>query len=594
MMNQHQTSLVASKYNWDAILDGVDIVSLDTENNGHLNLFDDGVVTTGFSIATRFKGVMVKEYFPVAHSRGTNYDREVWEPILRRVITKKVLMHNAKHDMRSVAMILGEPDVAPFEQFFDTTRMCHMVNENYPKSYTLENCCQKYLGYPGKVKSIEFTALMSVYGWAGIAPSEIREYAEADAECTYLLWEIVAQKLQSEAGAENIKYWKGLEMPNFKTLYKMNTLGVAMDLDFCKEWEERSERELYKLRQELGFDPGKPTQLKPVIYDELKLPVILSKKSGNPTLDRAAMERYDVMMEHNGNPLARKIIEYRGWTKALTSYYRPYQEKVDPDGRMRPSYASHGTVTGRFACSGPNLQQIPKEVENKPWSEKVKSCFIPMEGYELWEFDYSQLELRLGAAFGNDTKLLSIFNDPTGRDIFAEMSKEMGWSRDNTKKFVYSVDYGAGKGRVSDVFGVSLAKGQSLIDEFYEAYPGLARINAKSKHEAETTGRLRLWSGRYRHFETSADGYKAFNSLIQGGAADLVKNVMNKINTLLPEVRMLLQVHDSLWFELPKARVEEYKAAIVAIMENPFPDNDHIVFKVDGHRVGGDRYAMAA
>lgn len=591
--------LNSSNYNWDTILNVVDTVSFDCENNGHLNLFDNGVIVTGFSVAAKVNGVLVSEYFPVAHGRGVNYAREVWEPVLRKLITKKVIMHNAKIDMRMAAMLLDEPGIAPFETFFDTTRMCHMVNENKPAMYSLENCCQLYLGYPGKVRSFEFNALMAVYGWAKIAPTEIREYAEADAEATYLLWEKVATLLAAEPGAENIKYWKTLEMPNFKALYRMQDLGVAVDLDFCKEWEDRSEQAMYNIRRELGFDPAKPSQLKPVIYETLGLPVILNKKPNKqgirmPTLDRAAMERYDLMMERSGNPIARKIIEYRGWNKALTSYYRPYQEKVDPDGRIRPDYASHGTVTGRFACSNPNLQQIPKETENKPWSAQVKSCFIPIEGHELWEFDYSQLELRLGAAFGNDLKLLEIFNDPSERDIFSEMAAAMGWSRNDTKTFVYSVDYGAGKGRVSDVFGVSKDKAQQLIDEFYETYTGLGRINGRSKAEAETTRRLRLWSGRYRHFESSEEGYKAFNSLIQGGSADLVKKVMNDIRRELPEVRMLLQVHDSLWFELPTAQRDRLKRDIVKIMENPFPDNDRVIFKVDGHRVGGNGYARAA
>lgn len=594
-----KTFTLASRYNWDTILDVVDTVAFDCENNGHLNLFDEGVIITGFSVAAKVKGVIISEYFPTHHRRGTNYAREVWEPVLRKLITKKVIMHNAKIDMRMAAMLLGEPGIAPFKEFYDTTRMCHMVNENRPAAYSLENCCQLYLGYPGKVRSFEFNALMDVYGWAGIAPMEIREYAEADSEATYKLWEVVAAKLQAEAGAENIKYWKKIELPNFKVLYKMQTLGVAVDLEFCKEWEERSERELYKIRQELGFDPAKPSQLKPVIYEELGLPVILNKKPNKqgirmPTLDRAAMERYELMMEHLDNPIARKVIEYRGWNKALTSYYRPYQEKVDPDGRLRPDYASHGTVTGRFACSNPNLQQIPKEVENKPWSEHVKKAFIPIEGHELWEFDYSQLELRLGAAFGNDQKLLEIFNDPSDRDIFSEMAASMGWTRNDTKTFVYSVDYGAGKGRVSDVFGVSKDKAQQLINEFYETYRGLGRINDLSKAEAESTSRLRLWSGRYRHFESREEGYKAFNSLIQGGSADLVKTVMNNIHRELPEVRMLLQVHDSLWFELPVSQRDQLKRDIARIMENPFPDNDRVVFKVDGHRVGGNRYARAA
>jgi DNA polymerase-1 len=467
---------------------------------------------------------------------------------------------------------------------------------------SLENCCKYFLGKPGKVKSPIFLALMSLYGWAGISPKEMREYAEADAVAAYELWEALAKRLQNEKGAENIKYWKDLEMPNFKSVYAMKTLGVAVDVDFCKEWEDRCDREMYKLRQTLGFDPAKPTELAPFIYEELGLPVIMKKRKGKeetPTLDKDAMEQYEKMLEYLDNPIARQIIEYRGWGKSLSSYYRPYQNLIDPDGRLRPEFKNHGTLNGRYACSSPNLQQIPKTDEDlilkKPWSARVKECFIPMEGYELWEFDYSQLELRLGAAMGMDRKLLEVFNDPNERDIFTEMALEMQWPRQQVKSFVYSIDYGAGAGRVSDIFNVSKERAAQYIEEFYATYSGLGRANDKAKYEASTTGKLRYWSGHYRHFKSSNEAYKAFNSKIQGGSADLVKKVMNRITRELPEVRMLLQVHDALWFELPTGMVEYYKERIKAIMEDPFDGDKTVVFKVDGHRVGGqDRYARAA
>ena len=588
-----------SGVNWDKLLDEAEYVGFDTENNGHLQLFDDGVRINGFSICVKSNGEYIAEYFPCNHIRGTNYRRDYWEPILRKVLTKKVIAHNVKFDMRSARMLLGELIDRPLDYFFDTTRLCHMVNEEAMgledgprKAWSLENCCQLF-GIPGKAKSPLFLALLTVYGWNGISPAEIREYAEADAVAVYRLFEKVTYILGKEPDADNIHYWKNIEMPNFKVLYDMNTLGVKVDLEKCKEWEEKCERELYNLREELGFDPAKPTQLKPVIYDTLGLPVIYGKRKvagggfkETPTLDSKAMERYDIMLERLGNPIAKKIIAYRGWSKALSSYYRPYQDWVCPDGRIRPDFASHGTVNGRFACSKPNLQQIPKDSENKPWVKDVKSCFIPEQGYELWEFDYSQLELRMGAAFGNDRKLLEILKDPN-RDIFSEIAAEMGWERFICKTFVYSIDYGAGPQRVSDIFGVDKRRAQELIEEFYEAYPGLGAANQRAKLEAEQTGKVRLWSGRFRHFSRRKDSFKAFNSKIQGGSADLVKDRMNAIKRELPEVRMLLQVHDSLWFELPTGRVEEYKVAIKSIMENPFPGEDRVKFFVDGHRVGG-------
>lgn len=593
---------------WMELLEEAEYVGFDTENNGHLQLFDEGVRINGFSICVKRGTEYFAEYFPCNHRRGTNYSRDYWAPILRKVISKKVIAHNVKFDMRSARMLLMSDIDKPFDYFFDTTRMCHMVNEEAmgledgaKKAWSLENCCQHW-GVPGKVQSALFKAYLAIYGYDGIAPTEIREYAEADAIAVYKLWEVVSRLLAKEPGATNIKYWKEIEMPNYKVLYDMNTLGVKVDIDKCKEWEEKCEKELYSLRNELGFDPAKPTELKPVLYDQLGLPVLYGKrrqKDGSvkltPTTDKQAMERYDVMLEKLGNPLAKKIIAYRGWNKALTSYYRPYQEHVCPDGRIRPDFATHGTVNGRFACSKPNLQQIPKTDEDleltKPWSAHVKECFIPEVGYELWEFDYSQLELRLGAAFGNDTKLLAILNDPS-RDLFTEIASEMGWPRFKCKTFVYSIDYGAGKGRVSDIFGVSEDQAKLLIAEFYEKYPGLGYANQYAKSEAETDGRVRLWSGRYRHFSRRKDSFKAFNSKIQGGAADLVKKAMNDIKRELPEVRMLLQVHDSLWFEFPKDKVEQYKRDVARIMSNPFPEEDRIKFFVDGHPVGG--YALAA
>ena len=594
-------------YNWDAILDEAEFVAFDTENNGHINLFDNGVVVHGFSIAVKIRGVYLAEYFPCYHSRGDNYDRAYWEPILRKVLTKKLICHNVNFDARSARLLLNEDLDKPFDYFFDTTRMGHILDENAYDSKqggklskpSLENCCLYFLGKPGKVKSVIFNALMSLYGWSGIAPTEIREYAEADAIAAYELWEFLARKLANEKDADNINYWKKLEMPNMQVTYSMKHLGVGIDIPFCAEWQERCEANMYRLRAELGFDPNKPTELKPIIYDVLKLPVITNKKTGKPTLDKAAMEKYDKMLEASDNPLARKISEYRGWSKAVSSYYRPYQELIDPDGRLRPEFKSHGTLNGRYACVNPNLQQIPKsdpELEElKPWSAHVKECFIPMQGHELWEFDYSQLELRLGAVFGKDKKLLEIFNDPSERDIFTEMSAVMGWPRQQVKGFVYSIDYGAGPGRIADVFKlgsgpVALGKAKQLIEEFYEMYPGLGAANDKAKWEAERTGRLKYWAGHYRHFPDRTKAYKAFNSKIQGGSADLVKKVMNNIRRELPEVRMLLQVHDALWFEFPQNKVAEYSRDVVRIMEDPFDGDKSVIFKVDGHRVGGKSF----
>lgn len=577
-----------TKYNWLTLLKSADFVALDTETNT-LEIRREGARVNGFSICIKKDGNYLAEYFPVGHTRGYNFPEDVWRPILKEVLKKVTIFHNVNYD-RVGMRLLGMGEVG---SFYDTTQLCHLLNENKPAAYTLENCCKLY-GVPGKVKSIEFEILLEMYGWDGIAGKEIEEYGEADAVATYKLWERVTGLL-AKSEPKVFDYWRKIEHPNFNVLDRMEELGVGVDIGFCEEWEERSYTNMKAIEDELGYDPGKPSNLKRVLIEELGLPAMVNPKSktGNPSFDKAAMERYEILLERMSNPLAEKILTHRGWKGAVTRYYGPYQKHVYTDGRIRPGYKSHGTVTGRFACSNPNLQQIPKETD-KPWNGRVKECFVPMPGYELWEFDYSQLEMRLGAAYGKDEKLLSIFNDPGDRDIFSEMAVELGWERQRVKTFVYSINYGAGAGRIMDVFGCDLPQAKLYISNFYESYAGLRRANDFAKSRVERAGYIELWSGRRRHLENPRkEGYKAFNSLIQGGGADIVKNVMNRIARELPEVRMILQVHDSLWFELPTANREYYARAIREIMENPLDEKLSVVFKVDAKQVGGKALVAA-
>ena len=179
--------------NWLGVLEKAEYVGFDTENNGHINLFDEGVEIYGFSICVKVNGTYLTDYFPCFHIRGRNYDRDIWEPILRKVIERKVIAHNILFDMRSARMLLGEDFDLPFDHFFDTASMCHMLDENAfddgrpLQKPSLENCC-KYFGVPGKEKSPMFNLLQQTYGWKGLAGSEIEEYARADALAVYRLW----------------------------------------------------------------------------------------------------------------------------------------------------------------------------------------------------------------------------------------------------------------------------------------------------------------------------------------------------------------------------------------------------------------------
>jgi DNA polymerase I len=470
--------------------------------------------------------------------------------------------------------------------------LAHLHDENYSEDgagnkegYSLDNCCARY-GVPGKQKSMEFELMLNLVGWNGLDFDSIREYAAGDTLATYLLWEAIMRKIKKEPFLPT--YWKKIEAPNLHVLKSMRELGVKVNLPLAIHLEGKGQRIMTEIENEIGVKfsgNGSRKAVETLFWETLGLPQILNKRTGKPTLDKEAMKRYDLILERQNNPIAKKLLEFRGWQKSVTSFYRPYQEHVWPDGRIRTDFKPHGTVTGRYSSSKPNLQQIPKE-SDKEWNGQAKDCFMPEDGYELWEFDYSQLEFRLSASYAREPKLLDVFNDDS-RDIFDEMSLDLGLSRQQCKTLTYSIQYGAGAQRIMDVFGYSRAQAVATINSWYDNYPGIRRVSDQGKEMAKKFGKVELWSGRFRHFHHPAsESRKAFNSTIQGGAADMVKVTMNNIAREMPELRMVLQVHDALWFEIPKSEVAHYLPQIKTVMEHPTEKISRVQLKVDGHRVG--------
>lgn len=387
---------------------------------------------------------------------------------------------------------------------------------------------------------------------------------------------------------QDSKVWKH-KQDFLRVIIEMERLGVGVDVDLCNSMAEKGEQQMVLIKKALKADPGKPAQLSKLLLDDLGLPVVKHTPAGKPSFDKFAMEEYEEILSQKEDKTAQLILAYRGWQKSVSSNYRAYVNLLSPDGRLRPNYKLHGTKTGRLSCEKPNLQQIPKE-GTKPWNGKMKQCFQPMPGYKLVEFDYSQLELRLATAYSKDEQLIEVFAE--GRDIFTEMSKELGMSRQDTKTLVYSIQYGAGVRRVSNIFGVSSSEARGIIENFYRTYSGFRTMSNACERLVREKGSLRLLSGRRRHFQYPKDeARKSFNSLIQGGAADLVERAMVRLFRRVSDssCRMLLQVHDSVIFEIKEDMVQEYGLHILnTLLDHENPDLESVVFSADGHWLGGE------
>ena len=194
------------------------------------------------------------------------------------------------------------------------------------------------------------------------------------------------------------------------------------------------------------------------------------------------------------------------------------------------------------------------------------------------------------AAYAREQKLIEIFMDPD-RDLFTEMSLAMGLPRPDTKTGVYATGYGAGLKKLATIFG-SVEAAKRFKDSYFSIYPGLQGVTDNATRIAKGQGFVRYWSKRRRHFaDPMAEGHKAMNSVLQGGAADVVKRQMVRVwkgpcdYNNNPECKMLLQVHDSIVFEIEKGKVDKYRPEIVSIMEDVQPDFG-VPFRVDFHRWG--------
>lgn len=564
------------------------IVGCDTEGTNIEQDYRDGRGwAVGISLC--FPHGLGKIYLPFRHP-SDNLDDDYQHRV--RVAFSKfkgwLTFHNAKHDLVALKTL----GIDYTGKFYCTLVLCHILNETLPYNKNLEGCATHYLGPGAKKDDAVLKTMVAALGghWELVPVEFMGPYAVQDAQLHLDLCKEVLPKVFKEIDDD---YWQH-KQDFIRTIVKMEGRGIRIDQDLCKRMTAIGETQMAETLELLGLNPGSPKDQYKLFIERLELPILKSsKKTGKPSFDKEVMEEYENILENreHKSDTATLVLMYRGWQKAVSSNYVPYVALVSPDGRLRPNYKLHGTKTGRLSCEKPNLQQIPR-VSDKAWNGKLKQAFIPADGYTLWEFDYSQLEFRLGAAyaaqFQPDLPLIEIFND-RDRDIFTEMSKLENWPRQNIKTRTYSIQFGGGAKRLSNVFGVSIEEGQAIKDRFFEQYPGFKKVMDLASSRARTRGKVQLWSGRYRHFMWPSDeAHKAFNAAIQGGAADIVNRVMVRLSKEVDndvEARMLLQVHDSVVWEIKNGCEDKYIPRIMEIMEDIKPDFG-VKFYVDAHKWG--------
>ena len=361
------------------------------------------------------------------------------------------------------------------------------------------------------------------------------------------------------------------------SLLQLGKLNYKKKSDFTAYEEKINNSDLDELlEKELVFNIASPKQLGIVLFQLMKLNKV--KK------DSVGVEVLEVLRDRDGEIIAEKILEYRKLAKLQSTYVEALPKLADKNHRIHTTFNQTGTATGRLSSSNPNLQNIPARTTE---GMKIREGFVAKEGYKLLSIDYSQIELRVLAEISEDETLIRAYNndldlhDLTARKLFSltedeEVSRE---KRSLAKIVNFSIIYGKTAFGLSNELKISLSEAKEYISRYFTQYPGVKALEVKILEDAKTNGFVRTLYDRKR----TIDGLNAsnknivkqaermtVNSVIQGTAADILKIVMVELDKKLEkldDIKMNLQVHDELIFEVKEEKSEEYAKLIKEIME---------------------------
>ena len=410
------------------------------------------------------------------------------------------------------------------------------------------------------------------------------DYAAEDADMTLRLYQLFLPKLKE---SDSNKVYQDIDRPLISVLTKMENEGVLIDKNALQKISlqlfqkiDVLEKEIYAMAGE-HFNLNSPIQLGELLFEKMGIAGgRKSSKSKNWITDSDVLEE----LADNGVEIASKILEYRQYTKLKSTYTDALVKLINNrTGRVHTTFSQTMTATGRLTSNNPNLQNIPIRSE---MGREIRSAFIASNGCVLMSADYSQVELRLMAAVANVKQLKEDFAN--GLDIHAATaSKVFGvpmenmdpMVRRNAKAINFGIIYGISAFGLARQLGISRTEAKTYIDSYFEKYPEIKQYMDETIQFASEKGYVLTPFGRkcfISGFESPATrGFAsraAINAPIQGGAADIIKMAMIKMQSELEQrqmkTKMLLQVHDELVFEVPENEVEQARSLIKDVMEN--------------------------
>ncbi|CAK1694984.1 DNA polymerase I [Vibrio crassostreae] len=580
--SNYETILDEASFNaWLEKLKASEVFAFDTETDS-LDYMVANLV--GLSFATE-EGVAA--YVPVAHDyldAPQQLDRdwvlEQLKPILEDDAQAKV-GQNLKYDMSVLARYGIEMkgikhDTMLASYVFNSVGGKHDMDSLALRF--LQHSCISFEQIAGKgKKQLTFNQ---------IELGEASPYAAEDADVTLRLHNRLMENIEQDEKLKAI--YEEIEVPLIPVMSRIERTGVFIDDMLLGAQSQEIAVRLDELEQkayeiaEQEFNMNSPKQLQAILFEKMGLPVIKKTPSGAPSTNEEVLQ--ELALDY---PLPKLIIEYRGLAKLKSTYTDKLPKMINAEtGRVHTSYHQAVTATGRLSSTDPNLQNIPIRNEE---GRRIRQAFVAQHGWKILAVDYSQIELRIMAHLSGDKALLEAFQQ--GKDIHAATAAEIigvdieqvtTEQRRRAKAVNFGLIYGMSAFGLAKQLGIPRGEAQHYMDTYFERYPGVMQYMEDTRSAASEQGFVETIYGRRLHLPEiqSRNGMRrkaaeraAINAPMQGTAADIIKKAMLLVDEWIQaegdgRVKLLMQVHDELVFEVEESSLAEIESKVQELMES--------------------------
>ncbi|WP_294301706.1 DNA polymerase I [uncultured Sphingomonas sp.] len=568
---------------WVQIARHQGFVAIDTETTG-LDATRAELVGVSLALAPNLAC-----YVPVGHG-GSDMFAERPQQIDRAVVIEKLkplledpsvlkIGHNLKYDM----IVLGRLGIAlaPYDDTivmsFDLDAGLHGHGMDELAATHLSHSCIAYKDVTGTGKK--------AIGFHEVDLKAATRYAAEDADVTLRLWRRLKPRLAFEGST---RVYETVDRPLPAVIAGMEMHGIKVDAEILARLSADFSTQIAALEEKIHaiagfkFSIGSPKQLGDVLFDKMGIKGGRKGKSGVYSTDVNELERIAADKDSPGREMVVKVLDWRQLSKLKSTYTDALQAQINPaTGRVHTSYSLTGAQTGRLSSTDPNLQNIPIRTET---GRQIRDAFVADAGNVILSADYSQIELRLAAHIADVPQLREAFergddiHSMTAQELFGVVDRD---TRGRAKTINFAILYGISRWGLAGRLDVTPDEAQAMISRYFERFPGINRYIADTLQEAKARGYTTTLFGRKTHFprikapnpnERAGSERAAINAPIQGTSADIIKRAMTRMGPALAEaglghVRMLLQVHDELVFELPEADVAAATEVIRRVME---------------------------